>query len=85
MARNTSIVLGDHFESFVREQVERQRYASASEVIRAGLRLLEAEESKLALVRNALETGEQSGIAVSYSPSKVLRQAKQTTRSSPKP
>ena len=47
MSKNTSITLGEHFDSFVAEQLESGRYASTSEVLRAGLRLLEEEETKL--------------------------------------
>ena len=81
MSKNTSIVLGDHFDSFVREQLRQKRYASASELVRAGLRLLEVEESKLAHLHRALEDGEQSGIASRYSPSRVLRIAKKKSQS----
>lgn len=47
MGRNTSISLGDHFEDFVDDKVSTGRFKNASEVIRAGLRLLEEEESKI--------------------------------------
>lgn len=63
MARNTSVSLGDHFAGFVDEQVQRGRYGSASDVIRAGLRLLEDEETRLAALRAALVDGEESGRA----------------------
>jgi len=61
MSKNTSVSLGDHFNSFVEEQVTSGRFASASEVIRAGLRLLEAEEAKLQKLRAALQEGLDSG------------------------
>lgn len=61
MARNTSISLGEHFSSLVDELVAEGRYASASEVVRAGLRLLEAEEAKLKALRDALIEGEEGG------------------------
>lgn len=61
MARNTSISLGDHFASFIDRQVASGRYGSASDVVRAGLRLLEEHEAKIAALRNALIEGERSG------------------------
>ena len=63
MAKNTSVSLGDHFEEFIAEQVASGRSGSASEVVRAGLRLLETNESKLEVLRNALIAGERSGRA----------------------
>ena len=63
MARNTSISLGDHFDQFIAGQVDSGRYGSASEVVRAGLRLLETNGSKLDVLRNALVAGEKSGRA----------------------
>jgi len=63
MSKNTSISLGDHFSSFVEGQLQRGRYGSASEVVRAGLRLLEEHEVKLATLRAALIEGEESGPA----------------------
>ncbi|WP_182178928.1 type II toxin-antitoxin system ParD family antitoxin [Methylobacterium radiotolerans] len=63
MARNTSISLGDHFAQFIDRQVEGGRYGSASDVVRAGLRLLEEREAKVAALRAALIAGEESGPA----------------------
>lgn len=61
MSRNTSISLGDHFASFIDAQVETGRYGSASDVVRAGLRLLEEHEAKVKALRDALIAGEESG------------------------
>lgn len=63
MPRNTSISLGDHFASFVDQQVAHGRYGSASDVVRAGLRLLEEHEMKVTALRAALVEGENSGPA----------------------
>ena len=60
MSRNTSITLGEHFDSFVTEQLKVGRYASTSEVVRAGLRLLEGEEVKLTTLRKMLKEGAES-------------------------
>ncbi|ARU57233.1 CC2985 family antitoxin [Oleiphilus messinensis] len=61
MSKNTSITLGQHFDGFISKQIKDGRYASASEVVRAGLRLLEDNEHKIAVLRKMLEEGEQSG------------------------
>jgi antitoxin ParD1/3/4 len=61
MSKNTSFSLGDHFSHFVESQVEQGRYSSASDVVRAGLRLLEEQEAALTALRAALVEGEHSG------------------------
>lgn len=63
MARNTSVSLGGHFDAFISREVASGRYGSASEVVCAGLRLLEDTEQKLNVLRKLLVEGEQSGPA----------------------
>jgi len=78
MARNTSITLGEHFDNFITRQVGDGRFGSASEVVRAGLRLLEENETKLELLRKALHEGEQSGF-VDYSFESIVAELNETT------
>jgi antitoxin ParD1/3/4 len=66
MQKNTSVTLGKHYEAFVARQIELGRFSSASEAIRAGLRLLEEKDIKIEVLRRALEDGESSGF-VNYS------------------
>ncbi len=63
MAKNTSVTLGEHFDQFINQQLNSGRYGSASEVIRAGLRALEDQETKIINLRNMLVEGENSGVA----------------------
>ena len=72
MSKNTSISLGDHFENFILNNIRSGRYHSLSEVIRAGLRLLEQEERKTEALNEALELGEKSGLTQNFSPKKHL-------------
>ena len=60
MPRNTSVILGEHFDQFVAEQLKQGRYQSVSEVIRAGLRRLEDDEIKRQQLRARLEAAEKS-------------------------
>jgi antitoxin ParD1/3/4 len=76
MVQNTSVSLGNHFEDFVSSKISEGRYKNASEVIRAGLRLLEDEENKIIVLKNAIRQGIQSGIAENFDPSKHLKSLK---------
>ncbi|MBL7968406.1 MAG: type II toxin-antitoxin system ParD family antitoxin [Prolixibacteraceae bacterium] len=73
MNKNTSISLGDYFETFVRKSISKGRYKNASEVIRAGLRLLEEEEeSKFLALKAAIQEGIDSEIDYNFDPQKHL-------------
>ncbi len=76
MAKNTSIVLGEHFETFIAAQLESGRYGSTSEVVRQGLRLLEEHEQKVAALRQALIDGENSGTSTPLDMQEIVRKAK---------
>lgn len=71
MAKNTSVILGDHYEKFVGSQVGSGKYGSTSEVIRAGLRLLEERETAVSTLQAALLDGEKSGISA-RSPDEII-------------
>jgi antitoxin ParD1/3/4 len=73
MARNTSILLGEHFEKFISTRILSGKYNSASEVIRTALRLLEAEEYKIKDLNKALSKGEKSGLEKNFSPKAHLK------------
>ena len=75
MGRNTSVFLGYHFEDFVDNKISQGRFKNASEVIRAGLRLLE-EENKLQFLKNAVQEGIKSGIAKDFEPETHLASLK---------
>ena len=68
MAKNTSVILGDHFEKFITEEVSSGRFSSASEVVRSALRLLEVEEQKIKRLRYEIELGEKSGMISNVDP-----------------
>ena len=76
MGKNTSIALGEHFEDFVKFRISEGRYKNASEVIRAGLRLLEEEEQKFYALKSAIQEGIDSGIVESFDPKEHLKQMK---------
>ena len=75
--KTTSVVLGTYFENFVRTKVEQGRYNNASEVIRAGLRLLEENESQLQELRMAIADGMNSGLAMDFNPQEHLKSLKE--------
>lgn len=76
MGRNTSVSLGNYFQDFVDTKVTQGRYKNDSEVIRAGLRLLEEEENKVQILKKAIQEGIESGIAKDFNPIKHLETLK---------
>lgn len=72
MGRNTSVSLGTYFEDFVEDRITVGRYKNASEVIRAGLRLLEEEEIRHQSLKNAIQEGIDSGIAIDFDSKKHM-------------
>jgi antitoxin ParD1/3/4 len=66
MPRNTSVTLGDHFDQFIAEILRHGRFQSVSEVVRAGLRKLEADEIKLQALRAKLQAGEDSPVVEDF-------------------
>ncbi|MDO5664357.1 MAG: type II toxin-antitoxin system ParD family antitoxin [Bacteroidia bacterium] len=73
MGKNTSILLGDYFENFVKEKVYSGKYASVSEVVRSALRLLESEENKSKILANELKIGEESGMIKNFDRTENLK------------
>ena len=74
MAKNTSILLGDHFEKFISNEVASGKYGSASEVVRTALRILESEEEKTSALIKALTKGEKSKRVENFDPKAHLAQ-----------
>lgn len=72
MARNTSVTLGQHFDKFVSEKITQGRFQTVSEVVRAGLRKLEEDESKLQALREKLQSGEKSAIIENFNGEQLL-------------
>jgi antitoxin ParD1/3/4 len=73
MAKNTSILLGSHFDDFINAEVASGKYNSVSEVIRTALRLLETEEQKTKHLQRELELGEKSPTNKNFDPKKHLQ------------
>lgn len=73
MAKNTSILLGEYFENFVKEKISTGRYSSVSEVVRTALRLLENEENRYKALIKELEIGENSGFIKDFDRTENLK------------
>ena len=73
MARTVTVTLGPHYEEFIQANIAGGRYNNVSEVIRAGLRRLEEDETRLAAIRAALIEGEGSGVVEDFNPEMFLQ------------
>lgn len=76
MNRNTSVSISDYFDDFIQKKISTGRYKNASEVIRAGLRLLEEEENKIMALKTAIQEGIESGIAYDFNSESHLENLK---------
>jgi antitoxin ParD1/3/4 len=76
MTRNTSISIGEYFDSFIQNRISAGRSQHASEVVRAGLRLLEEEENRIIALKAAIREGIESGIADDFNPESHLEKLK---------
>ena len=76
MGRNTSVSLGDYFENFVDNKISSGRYKNASDVIRAGLRLLEEDENRIQILKSAIKDGLDSGISKDFNAIENLKKLK---------
>lgn len=74
MARTVTVTLGPHYEEFIQANIAGGRFNNVSEVIRAALRLMEDEETRLAAIRAALIEGEESGIVEDFNPDQFLKE-----------
>lgn len=70
--KTTSVALGSYFEDFIKTKILQGRYNNASEVIRAGLRLLEENEERIIALKSAINEGMESGIAENFDPKQHL-------------
>ena len=71
MSKNTSITLGSYFDQFIQSILREGRYKNTSEVVRAGLRLLE-EDQRIIALRHAIDEGINSGVAEDFDPDEHL-------------
>ena len=78
MGKNTSISLGQHYEEFIAQKLASGAFKNASEVVRAGLRLLEEREQKVEILRKALDEGLRSGVVTDFDPEEFLDELSQS-------
>ena len=78
VGKNTSISLGQHYEEFIAQKLASGAFKNASEVVRAGLRLLEEREQKVEILRKALDEGLRSGVVTDFDPEEFLDELSQS-------
>jgi len=78
--KTTSVAFGKYFEDFIKEFIDRGRYNNASEVVRAGLRLLEENERKIIALKSAIDEGLESGTVEDFDSEAYLKQLKAVRR-----
>ena len=74
--KTTSVALGSYFEDFISSTIQTGRYNNASEVVRAGLRLLEENERKIAHLKAAVQEGIASGRCEDFDAEEHLKRLK---------
>ena len=72
MGHSTSISLGNHFENFIEHTINDCRFSNVSEVVRAGLWLLNEAEDKVVVLRNVINEELANGRVVDFAPKKYL-------------
>jgi antitoxin ParD1/3/4 len=80
MSKNTSLLLGNEQNEFIQAQIKKGRFGSASEAMRAGLRLLEEQELKVEALRAAIVQGEKSGPALPFDMEKFIAAKRHAAR-----
>ncbi len=80
MSRTVTASLGPHYEEFIMKSIHSRRYNNVSEVIRAALRRLEEDETRLAALRAALDEGEASPDVMDFNPTSFLQEMKAERR-----
>ncbi len=66
MAKNTSVVLGEHFEAFVSKKIQEGEFQSVSEAVRSGLHMLEKEDARIRAFRAMLQEGLDSPVVEDF-------------------
>ena len=85
MPRHTIVRVGGHSADFIARQILEGRYASADDVVRAGLRLLEQRERKIEVLRTALIEGERSGVSTPFDVEAFIRRKRRNRGRCPQP